>query len=83
MCKYCEPTYIEKKVYVGLSRTKKPKYEKKMVPEFTPLETEFISELIIQGNKLCLYYAAYSCDSSFSEELEIKFCPMCGRRLEK
>lgn len=35
----------------------------------------------IKGNKLIFDYNAYSCDSSFYEEVEIKFCPMCGRSL--
>lgn len=40
------------------------------------LATEF--DAVIKGNILEFNYDAYSCDSSFSEEIEIKFCPMCG-----
>ena len=36
---------------------------------------------IIKGNKLILDYDAYSTDSSFYEEIEILFCPICGRSL--
>lgn len=43
------------------------------------LANEF--DAIITGNKLKFDYDAYSCDSSFCEEIEIKFCPMCGRSL--
>lgn len=38
-------------------------------------------DAVIKGNKLIVDYDAYSCDSSFYEEIEIKFCPMCGRSL--
>jgi len=37
----------------------------------------------LKGNRLALDYDAYSCDSSFEDFLEIKYCPMCGRELEK
>ena len=39
-------------------------------------------EIKIEGNKLKLDYDAYSCDSSFNEEIEIKFCMNCGRKLK-
>ena len=35
----------------------------------------------ILGSVLVIEYNAYSCDSSFVESVEIKFCPMCGREL--
>jgi Zn finger protein HypA/HybF involved in hydrogenase expression len=38
-------------------------------------------DAIIEGNKLMCEYDAYSCDSSFSEEIQIMYCPMCGRKL--
>lgn len=37
---------------------------------------------IIKGSKLVLDYDAYSCDSSFYEEIDILFCPMCGKALK-
>lgn len=40
-----------------------------------------IAEYKIQDNQLTIYYQAPSGDSSFSEEIEIKFCPMCGQEL--
>jgi len=45
------------------------------------LEAEYL-EVKIEGNKLKLDYDAYSCDSSFREEIEIKFCMNCGRKLK-
>ena len=39
-------------------------------------------EIKIEGNKLKLDYDAYSCDSSFNEDIEIKFCMNCGRKLK-
>lgn len=39
-------------------------------------------EVRIVGNKLKLDYDAYSCDSSFNEEIEVKFCMNCGRKLK-
>ena len=35
----------------------------------------------IVGNKLEIGYDAYSTDSSFSTEVEIKYCMMCGKKL--
>jgi hypothetical protein len=46
--------------------------------EFKNDSIAYSCEAIIKGNKLILDYDAYSCDSSFSEEIDIKFCPMCG-----
>ncbi len=40
-----------------------------------------IAEYVIQDNKLVIDYMAHSSDSSFEEEIEIKFCPMCGQEL--
>ena len=45
------------------------------------LDAEYL-EIKIEGNKLRLDYDAYSCDSSFNEEIEIKFCMSCGRKLK-
>lgn len=39
-------------------------------------------DVIIYGNELILEYDAYSVDSSFYEEIQIRFCPMCGKSLE-
>lgn len=47
-----------------------------------PLDMEFSSlEAIIEGNVIKLSYDAYSCDSSFSTEIYINYCPICGRKL--
>jgi hypothetical protein len=37
---------------------------------------------IIKGDKLHLEYDAYSCDSSFKEEITLKYCPECGEKLQ-
>ncbi|ANY29302.1 hypothetical protein [Bacillus phage PK16] len=44
------------------------------------IEAECI-DIRVVGNKLNLDYAAYSCDSSFEEDVKINFCPMCGQKL--
>lgn len=38
-------------------------------------------DAIIKDGILILDYDAYSCDSSFNEEIKINFCPMCGKKL--
>ena len=35
----------------------------------------------INGNQLEIGYSAYSNDSSFDIDMEINFCPICGRNL--
>jgi hypothetical protein len=69
MCDFCNKT--------------KPKNWDNFIPkrefENDSLATEF--DAVIKGNILEFSYDAYSCDSSFSEEIEIKFCPMCGGSL--
>ncbi len=42
-----------------------------------------ILEMILVDKDLKLTYDAYSCDSSFQEYIEINYCPMCGKKLEK
>ena len=44
------------------------------------LNFEYVNA-IIDGNQLSIGYEAYSCDSSFSIDTTINFCPMCGRNL--
>jgi len=44
------------------------------------LGLEYVN-VIINGNQLMIGYDAYSCDSSFSIDMTINFCPMCGRNL--
>jgi hypothetical protein len=36
---------------------------------------------IITGNNLNMGYSAYSCDSSFEDDITINFCMFCGRKL--
>jgi hypothetical protein len=40
-------------------------------------------DIYIIKNILSIDYDAYSSDSSFEEELEINYCPICGRKLEE
>ncbi|QFP93474.1 UNVERIFIED_ORG: hypothetical protein Xoosp15_209 [Xanthomonas phage Xoo-sp15] len=44
------------------------------------IESDWL-ELRVEGNKLNMYYQAYSGDSSFEEDVKINFCPMCGQEL--
>jgi hypothetical protein len=37
----------------------------------------------IIGNVIDMDYSAYSVDSSFHEQWEINYCPMCGKELKK
>ena len=62
----------------------KPKYIVDNSPNKKVVKNDSIAEsfnLIIEGNKLMVEYDAYSTDSSFNEEIQIKYCPMCGRSL--
>ena len=51
------------------------------VPEFKNDSIADSLDAIIKGDILDLSYSAYSCDSSFYEEIKINFCPMCGKKL--
>lgn len=49
----------------------------------TKLETEDTSlKVKVQNSMLTLEYEAYSVDSSFDIDIKIKYCPMCGIKLE-
>ena len=62
---------------------KKPKDWDNIIPrrEFKNESLTEDFEAIIEGCYLHFDYDAFSCDSSFSEIIEIFFCPMCGRKL--
>lgn len=66
MCDFCSKT--------------KPKNWDNFIPkrEFENDSLATVFDAVIKGNILEFNYDAYSCDSSFSDEIEIKFCPMCG-----
>lgn len=49
--------------------------------EFTNDSMTDVFKSIIKGNVLTFCYDAYSADSSFDEDVDIKYCPMCGRSL--
>ena len=67
MCDFCNK--VKPKDY-GRLLVNPPKFEN------DSLASGF--DAIIKGNILEFSYDAYSCDSSFSEDITIKFCPMCG-----
>lgn len=74
MCDYCSKP--------------KPKNWKPITNKWTGFKEDFKNDsiachfdAIIDGNKLIVEYDAYSTDSSFREEILIKYCPMCGRKL--
>lgn len=79
-CKYCEGVKVRKYKCIGYSRKGRAKYG--YVECIEPFNWGETCNLTIQGNFLCLDYSAYSCDSSFNDTIEIKFCPMCGRKLK-
>lgn len=97
MCKFCEITtkkvLVEKVSKRGRSHYD---YEDKTVnPTWdnagwenhnfytNQIEKESSMEVTmnLDTNKVEFNYKAYSCDSSFHNELKIKFCPFCGRKL--
>lgn len=65
MCKFCD---------------NKDKKGKSVPNEDLNLEITCLT-VNINGNQLGIGYDAYSCDSSFSIDITINFCPMCGKDL--
>ena len=51
------------------------KNEKRIYDDFVKMK--------IKGDKLTIDYDAYSTDSSFETEVEIKYCMFCGTKLKK
>lgn len=92
MCKFCE-TSSERVLVTKRSRKGRcySDYEERIVnpklndAEWTSNDEEGFSimdtELDVEKKKLMFFYNAYSCDSSFSSELKIEYCPFCGRKL--
>lgn len=79
MCKWCEKEEITKYEVIGRSRKGKQKWgDKKYF-----VSNAFMScpNMRIEDSKLIVDYDAYSCDSSFYEEVKINYCPFCGRKL--
>lgn len=78
-CKYCEGENIKEYKCIGCSRKGNLKYGyEESVKSVNFGET---CNLEIVGKTLHIDYSAYSCDSSFNDEITINFCPMCGKRL--
>lgn len=78
-CKYCKGE-IKQEVKIGYSRKGNLKYEKLDV--IKPVNFGDSCNMTINANLLRIDYDAYSCDSSFLNEILIKYCPFCGRRLK-
>lgn len=79
MCKFCKGEKVEERQCIGYSRKGNPQYE--YVKAAKPVDFGDTCDLTIVGNILHVDYDAYSCDSSFRNEIAIKYCPMCGKKL--
>lgn len=79
-CKYCMGEIKQEYKMVGYSRKGRPKYENVDVRK--PIDFGDSCKMTISANLLRMDYDAYSCDSSFLNEILINYCPFCGRRLK-
>ena len=79
-CKYCMGEIKQEYKMVGYSRSGRPKY--KNVDVRKPIDFGDSCNMTINANLLRMDYDAYSCDSSFLNEILINYCPFCGRRLK-
>jgi hypothetical protein len=77
-CKYCNPGV--KTIRLATGKRKSPYIDKEIEDYFNFGQGGL--EMTIVKNILKIGYDAYSCDSSFDEELEINYCPFCGRNLK-
>ena len=76
MCKYCE-IYVKSNTW---EENKKFFWERLTVNKVPLMDIEFY---ISQGNKLIMYISqGNTCDSIMIKEKKIKYCPMCGKKLE-
>lgn len=46
------------------------------------IQNDWLKIQVVPEGKMYLWYEAYSTDSSFELEVDINYCPMCGRKLE-
>lgn len=76
MCKYCE-TYIKSNTW---EENKKLFWQNLTVNKAPLMDIEVY---ISQGNKLIMYISqGNTCDPIMIKEKKIKYCPMCGKKLE-
>jgi hypothetical protein len=80
-CKFCKGELIKEWGCLGRSRKGRLKYGYK--ERVKPVDFGETCDLTIYGRTLHVDYDAYSCDSSFNDEIAINFCPMCGRKLNE
>lgn len=89
MCKYCEKTKIDlKEVFDGYSRRGLPKYKKVDNIDVTQLDTicdidDYSTMYInIDTNTLVMHHDSNAYSYDFDVELNINYCPICGRKLK-
>ena len=89
MCKYCEKTKIGlKEVFDGYSRIGLPKYKKVDNIDVTQLDTicdidDYSTMYInIDTNTLVMHHDSNAYSYDFDVELNINYCPICGRKLK-
>ena len=87
MCKYCEKTKIGfKEVFDGYSRRGLPKYKKVDNIDVTQLDTicdidDYSTMYInIDTNTLVMHHDSNAYSYDFDVELNINYCPICGRK---
>lgn len=78
-CKFCKGELVKEWGCLGRSRKGHLKYGYKEIVK--PVDFGETCDLTITDKTLHVDYDAYSCDSSFNDEITINFCPMCGKRL--
>lgn len=78
-CKFCQGETVKEWGCLGRSRKGYLKYGYK--ESVKPIDFGETCDLTITGRTLHVDYNAYSCDSSFNDEIAINFCPMCGKKL--
>lgn len=78
-CKFCKGESVKEWACLGRSRSGGLKFGCKEIVNHMDFGKSCSLKII--GETLSIYYNAYSCDSSFYDEIKIKFCPFCGRRL--
>lgn len=88
MCKYCEKIKIGfKEVFDAYSRRGLPKYKKVDNIDIAKLdiitEDDFSSMYInIYTNKLIMCHDSNAYSYDFNVEVNINYCPICGRKLK-
>lgn len=79
-CKFCKGELVKEWGCLGRSRKGHLKYGYK--ESVKPVDFGETCDLTITDKTLHIDYNAYSCDSSFNDEIMINYCPFCGRKLK-